>query len=95
MKIKMSRPRLRAVVLVVAQSLILAPGYAWACPNCVSVADSPMIRGMTWAVVALLGITGGVLCAFAVFFVYLFKRSRRMLGQEVSLHRSAQPGGGY
>ena len=77
---KMSAPRLRAVVLLAAHSLILAPGYAWACPNCVSVADSPMVRGTSWAVFALLGITGGVLCAFAVFFIYLFKRSRRMLG---------------
>ena len=92
---KMSAPRLRAVVLLVAQSLILAPGYAWACPNCVSLADSPMVRGTIWAVVALLGITGGVLCAFAAFFMYLFKRSRRMLGQEVTLQRSAQPGGRY
>ena len=95
MKVKVSAPRLRAVVLVVTQSLILAPGYAWACPNCVSVADSPMVRGMSWAVFALLGITGGVLCAFAAFFIYLFKRSRRMLGQEVTPQRSAQPGGGY
>ena len=92
---KMSASRLRAVVLLVAQSLILAPGYAWACPNCVSVADSPMVRGMSWAVFALLGITGAVLCAFAAFFIYLFKRSRRMLGEEVTLQRSAQPGGGY
>ncbi len=92
---KMSASRLRAVVLLVAQALILAPGCAWTCPNCVSVADSPMIRGMSWAVFALLGITGGVLCAFAAFFIYLFKRSRRMLGEEVTLQRSAQRGGGY
>ncbi len=92
---EMSASRLRAVVLLVAQSLILAPGYAWACPNCVGLADSPMVRGMSWAVFALLGITGGVLCAFAAFFMYLFKRSRRMLGQEVTLQRSAQPGRGY
>ena len=54
-----------------------------------------MTQAVGWGVVVLLGVTGGVLFAFAAFFVYLFKRSRRMLGQEVTLQSSAQPGGGY
>ena len=82
-------------LLIAVAWLMLAPAEAWACPVCFGAVDSPMARGMHWAIFALLGITGGVLCAFAAFFIYLFKRSRMMLGQEVSLPRSTQPGGGY
>ncbi len=86
--------RLVGVGLVAAAlCLLVAPAQASAC--CFGAPDTPMTRAVTWGVVVLLGVTGGVLFAFAAFFVYLFKRSRRMLGQEVTLQRSAQPGGGY
>ncbi len=54
-----------------------------------------MTQAVAWGVIVLLGVTGGVLFAFAAFFVYLFKRSRRMPGQDVTLQRSVQPGGRY
>ena len=91
----MGSKMMRMVVVLLAQAVILTPGQVWACPVCFGAVDSPMARGMNWAIFALLGITGGVLCAFAAFFIYLLKRSRMMLGQEMSLPRSTQPGGGY
>ena len=91
----MGSKMMRMVAMLLAQAWILAPGQVWACPVCFGAVDSPMARGTTWAVLVLIGITGSVLCAFAAFFIYLFKRSRMMLGQEASLPRSTQPGGGY
>ena len=91
----MGSKMMRLVVTLSAQALILAPTQVWACPICFGDVDSPMARGMTWAVLVLIGITGGVLCAFAAFFIYLFKRSRMMLGQEGNLPKATQPGGGY
>lgn len=68
---------------------------AWACPVCFGDPNSPMVHAMNWAILLLLGITGGVLTGFAAFIVYLFKRSRMMLGEGVDEARSAQSGGGY
>ncbi len=86
--------RLVGVGLVAAAlCLLVAPTQASAC--CFGAPDTPMTQAVAWGVVVMLGLTGGVLFAFAAFFMYLFKRSRRMLDQDVTLQRSAQPGKGY
>ena len=41
---------------------------------------------------AAAGITGGVLAAFASFFLYLLKRSRMAVGERVDLYPSSQAG---
>ena len=41
-----------------------------------------MAIGASWGILLLLGITAGVLSAFAGFFLYLMKRSRMALGGE-------------
>jgi len=85
---------LRITSVMVGTSLVM-PASVWACPVCFGDPNSPMVHGMNWAILLLLGITGGVLTGFAAFIVYLFKRSRMMLGEGADEARSAQPGGGY
>ncbi len=51
---------------------------AFACPVCFGAADSPLVQGSTWAIVSLLGVTVGVLGAFATFFLHLRKRAKLM-----------------
>jgi maltodextrin utilization protein YvdJ len=50
-----------------------------------------MAIGASWGVLLLVGVTAAVLSAFAGFFLYLVKRSRMALGQELS--RSSQASG--
>jgi hypothetical protein len=62
--------------LLVALTAIatFASSNAWACPNCYGDPASPMTEGLSMAIISLLGVTGGVLTAFAAFFLYLRKR---------------------
>jgi len=60
------------VVCVVAGSVRAAE----ACSVCFGNSDSPHVQGMNNAILFLLTVTLGVLAAFAVFFVVLWRRSR-------------------
>jgi maltodextrin utilization protein YvdJ len=51
---------------------------ALACPVCFGQSDSPMAQGVNMGIFFLLGVVGCVLAAFAVFFVYLARRSRML-----------------
>lgn len=70
------------------------PRQALACPVCFGMSDSPMATGMKLALLALLGITVAVLGAFAIFFMYLMRRSRAMAAGtagEVDWHPQGGP----
>jgi integral membrane sensor domain MASE1 len=66
-----------------AVAVISAPQAALACPVCFGALEGPVADGTNKAVLTLLGVTVGVLAAFATFFVYLVRRARAMpLGAE-------------
>ena len=69
-------------VLALLAVTLAAPRVSWACPVCFGDPSSPMAIGASWGILLLLGITAGVLSAFAGFFLYLMKRSRMALGGE-------------
>jgi maltodextrin utilization protein YvdJ len=52
-----------------------------------------MAIGASWGILLLLGVTAGVLTAFAGFFLYLVKRSRMALGTRVAVSGSHQARG--
>ena len=65
--------------------------HAGACPVCYGAPDSPSTQGMTAAIFSLLGVTGGVLAAFATMFLRIRRRTRAMLREAVlspSLHNT-------
>jgi len=47
-----------------------------ACPVCFSAPDSAETRGMTVAILFLLGLVGMVVCGVASFFIYLIAKER-------------------
>ena len=53
-----------------------APKGVLACPVCFGALEGPIADGTNKAILVLLGVTGGVLLAFAAFFIYLIRRSR-------------------
>jgi hypothetical protein len=55
--------------MMVAAGVVLAvPQTGWACQVCFGDPNSAMSIGASWGILLLLGITGGVLAAFASFF---------------------------
>ena len=56
--------------------LLAAPRVALACPVCFGQSDSPLAWGVNMGVFLMLGVTGGVLAAFATFFIHLMRRAR-------------------
>jgi hypothetical protein len=50
---------------------------AWGCAVCATEPTDPQSIGMKKAIIGLLVITGGVLTAFASFFLVLWRRSRQ------------------
>jgi len=71
----------RRTALVLALLLAL-PRAALACPVCFGQTDSPLANAMNLGILAMLVVVGGVLAAFASFFIYLMRRAR-MVAQQV------------
>ena len=88
--------KLYASLLPLAVAFVLfTPHESAACPICFGDPDSPVARGVNWAVFTLMGVTGGVLSGFVGFILHLMKRSRLALGSEAeSPGESWGPGGG-
>lgn len=84
--------RLFVSAMTLVAVLFALPRPTWACPVCYGDPNSPMAIGASWGIVLLLGVTAGVLAAFAGFFLYLMKRSRMALGEQIDLSRSPQAG---
>jgi hypothetical protein len=80
-------------MIMVAALLLTVPQPTWACPVCFGDPNSPMAIGASWGIALLLGVTAGVLAAFAGFFFYLIKRSRMALGERIDLTSSSQTSG--
>ena len=68
---------------------IVAVLRAGACPVCYGAPDSASTQGMTAAIFSLLGVTGGVLAAFATMFLRIRRRTRAIL-REAAISASLQ-----
>jgi hypothetical protein len=80
--------RILSLTLLTAALVVLLPSKSIACPICFGGdPDSQLAQGMNWAVLTLLGITGGVLSGFIGFIFHLIKRSRQALGHEGATDR--------
>ena len=77
-----ARRSLRVAALCVL-SFLGGRADALACPVCFGNGTGPMAEGVNMAILALLGITAGVLGGFVAFFFHLLKRSRLAFGETV------------
>jgi hypothetical protein len=59
---------------------LVAPRAALACPVCFGQNDSPLASGMNLGIIVMLGVTLGVLAAFASFMIHLMRRARAAAG---------------
>ena len=68
------------------------PSAVFACGSCYGAADSPATNGMNFAILSMIGITGGVLAMMTSFFLYLRKRAQLYLAAD-SEHPTNDDGG--
>jgi len=66
----------KILAALILTALSLQP--AAACAACYGEPDSPMSRGLTWAILALCAVVGAVLSGVAMFFVHVGRRSAAM-----------------
>ena len=64
----------RKILALFAASFLALPS-AFACSVCYGEPDSPMTRGLTWAIIALAGLVGLVLTGVTAFFVNMNRRA--------------------
>lgn len=69
---------LAAIVLVLAST-----PAAWACQSCFGAEDSPLVDGARSGALALVVVVFAVQAAFVGFFVYLWRRARRISSMEL------------
>ena len=62
-------------ILALFTASFLALPSAFACSVCYGEPDSPMTRGLTWAIVALVGAVSLVLTGVTCFFVHVNRRA--------------------
>ena len=81
-----------AAAFAIAIVFLFLPSSALACGSCYGAADSPATNGMNFAILSMIGITGGVLAMMTSFFLYLRKRAQLYLTAE-SEHSTNDDGG--
>lgn len=57
--------------------ILCAAPRAMACAVCYGDPDAPMSKGLTWAVVVLVGMISAVLVAVSAFFVHISRRAHQ------------------
>ena len=80
--------------LLGAAAVLLAPASAFACGSCYGAADSSATNGLNFAILSMIGVTGGVLAGMTSFFFYLRKRARSYLAASEN-QESTNDGGLY
>ena len=86
----MRRHAARLHPALVAATLLLVPRLAGACAVCFGDPDSPASRGLTVAVLFLVGVIVAVLAGVALFAVTMLRRNERQ--HEHGAHGAALPG---
>ncbi len=58
-------------------AMLLLPEFIFACDKCfgAGAVDTPVTRGIGFAMLLLLGVTGGVLSAIVAFFIHMGRRA--------------------
>ena len=63
--------------LLLTAAILAAPRVALACPVCFGQSDSPLAKAMNMGILLMLLVVGGMMAAFASFFISLVRRARQ------------------
>ena len=69
--------------LLLVPAVVLLPLDGSACATCFGETDSPLAAGMTWGIIAMIGVAYGVLFSIIGFFIFLIRRASRLAARPV------------
>lgn len=67
-----------SLVAAAAWGMMVFASNASACATCYGQTDSPLGRGLTWGILALLTVVGGVIAGICSFFVFVARRASKL-----------------
>jgi hypothetical protein len=77
--------------LLLTLAILWAPRAAFACPVCFGQNDSPLARAMNQGILLMLLVVGGMMAAFASFFISLVRRARQAEADTEAQRAHAKP----
>ncbi len=80
--------RQRSFLLVVAATALFLPQVAEACPVCFGDIGGPAARGVNNGILAMLGVVFTVQIGFAVMFVGMVRRAKKLPDTDALEHNS-------
>lgn len=72
-------------------AILAAPRAALACPVCFGQSDSPLAKAMNMGILLMLLVVGGMMVAFASFFISLVRRARQAEAEAESHRAHSEP----
>ena len=75
--------------LLIASLVLLIPDSVSACATCYGTSDAPATAGMNWAIITLLGVTGGVLCGVIKAIISIGNKTKNF--QQLNKQQSNYP----
>ena len=76
-------------------AIVILPGSVLACGSCYGAADSSATNGLNYAILSMIGVTGGVLTGITSFYFYLRKRAKAYLATNDTQQSTHDDGGLY
>jgi hypothetical protein len=64
-------------IIILSFIILFVPETADACATCFGDPNAPAARGMNWAILTLLGVTGGVLGAVIATIISIGKKTKK------------------
>ena len=77
--------------LLLTLLVLAAPRAALACPVCFGQSDSPLAKAMNMGILLMLLVVGGMMAAFASFFISLVRRARQAEAEAESHRAHSEP----
>ena len=65
------------IILPIYVLFFIAPDIISACATCYGVPDAQATMGMNWAIITLLGVTGGVLGGMIKTIISIWKKTKK------------------
>ena len=75
--------------LLIASLVLLIPDSVSACATCYGTSDAPATAGMNWAIITLLGVTGGVLGGVIKAIISIGNKTKKF--QQLNKQQSNYP----
>ncbi|MCS5645063.1 MAG: hypothetical protein NZ838_02990 [Candidatus Marinimicrobia bacterium] len=65
-------------IILVLIILVLTPDNLFGCATCFGDPSAPAMQGMNWAIITLLGVTGGVLGGVIHTIMTIYKKTKKI-----------------